>query len=173
MNIFRDQIRKTKIRNGFRFQLGRKESDVSLASCLCLHRLQLGADRKLSTCAAICRLRRVAPGHLRLALPDPSIGRWSDLHAIGHREGSVSYVEESSWAGHGWRRQGLFREGPREVEGHWVWATGTKRKFDSARRCNSCANNRVSNRNAAEGALLEQARSRQTPQEVLILCLGT
>ena len=31
----------------------------------------------------------------------------------------------------------------------------------------------VSNRNAAEGALLEQPRSRQTPQEVLILCLGT
>ena len=30
-----------------------------------------------------------------------------------------------------------------------------------------------SNRDAAEGALLEQPRSRQTPQEVLILCLGT
>ena len=31
----------------------------------------------------------------------------------------------------------------------------------------------VSNRNAAEGAFLEQPRSQQTPQEVLILCLGT
>ena len=31
----------------------------------------------------------------------------------------------------------------------------------------------VSNRNAAEGAFLEQPRSRQTSQEVLILCLGT
>ena len=31
----------------------------------------------------------------------------------------------------------------------------------------------VSNRNAAEGVFLEQPRSRQTPQEVLILCLGT
>ena len=28
-------------------------------------------------------------------------------------------------------------------------------------------------RSAAEGALLEQPRSRQTPQEVLILCLVT
>ena len=43
-------------------------------SCLCL---QLGVDRKLSTCAAICRLCCVAPDHLRLALPDPSIGRRS------------------------------------------------------------------------------------------------
>ena len=31
----------------------------------------------------------------------------------------------------------------------------------------------VSNRSAAEGAVLEQRRSRQTPQEVLILCLVT
>ena len=31
----------------------------------------------------------------------------------------------------------------------------------------------VSNRTAAEGTLLEQPRSRQTPQEVLILCLVT
>ena len=68
-----------------------------------------------------------------------SIDRSTILHAIGHREGSVSYVEESSWAGHNRRRQGIFREGLREVEGHWVWATGTERKFDSARRCNSCA----------------------------------
>ena len=37
----------------------------------------MGVDQKLSTCAAICRLRRVAPGRLRLALPDPSIGRRS------------------------------------------------------------------------------------------------
>ena len=31
----------------------------------------------------------------------------------------------------------------------------------------------ISNRNAAEGALLEQPRSWQTPQEALIICLGT
>ena len=31
----------------------------------------------------------------------------------------------------------------------------------------------VSNRNAPEGALLEQPRSRPTPQEVVILCFGT
>ena len=30
----------------------------------------------------------------------------------------------------------------------------------------------VGNRSAAEGPLLEQLRSRQTPQEVLILCLA-
>ena len=47
---------------------------MSLASCLWL---QVGVDRKLSTCAAICRLRRVAPGPLRLALPDPSIDQRS------------------------------------------------------------------------------------------------
>ena len=51
---------------------------MSLASCL---RLQLGVDRKLSTCAAICRLRRVAPGHLRLALSDPSMGRRSYMQS--------------------------------------------------------------------------------------------
>ena len=111
---------------------------MSLASCLWW--LQLGVDRNFrhTACAAICRFRRVAPGPLRLALPDPSI----DDPTVGRREGSVSYVEESSWTGHDWRRQGLFREGLREVEGHWVWATGTKRKFDSARRCNSWARNR-------------------------------
>ena len=47
-----------------------------------------------------------------------SIDRSTILHAVGHREGSVSYVEESSLAGHDWRRQGLFREGLREVEGY-------------------------------------------------------
>ena len=53
-----------------------------------------GVDRKLSTCAAICRLRRVAPGHLRLALSDPPTGRRSNMQSdIGK---AVSYVEESS-----------------------------------------------------------------------------
>ena len=36
MNILRDQIRKTKIRNGFRFQLGRKRATwVSPVACAC------------------------------------------------------------------------------------------------------------------------------------------
>ena len=44
-----------------------------------------------------------------------SIDRSTILHAVGRRAGSVSYAEESSSAGHEWRRQGLFREGLREV----------------------------------------------------------
>ena len=52
----------------------------------------VGSRPKLPTCAAICRLRRVAPGPLRLALADPSI----DRRSVGRREGSVCYVEERS-----------------------------------------------------------------------------
>ena len=54
------------------------ENNKSVRLILCL---QYGIDRKLSTCAAICRLRRVAPGHLRLALPDSSIGRRSYMQS--------------------------------------------------------------------------------------------
>ena len=89
MNILRDQIRKTKIRNGFRFQLDERERRESRQ--LIVPQRQLGVDRlELSTCAAICRLRRVAPGHLRLALSDPSSSRHrsvddpTSVRAVGH-----------------------------------------------------------------------------------------
>ena len=55
-------------------------------------------------------------------------------------------------------------------EDSWVWETGTKRQFESAAATMQAT---VSNRSAAEGALLAHPRSRQTPQEVLILCLVT
>ena len=51
--------------------------------------------------------------------------------------------------------------------------TGTKRKFDSAWPDAIHAQATGSNRSAADGAVLEQPRSRQTPQEVLILCSVT
>ena len=74
----RPDSKKQKSETAFVSNLDERERRESRQfSCLCL---QLGVDRKLWTCAAICRLRRVAPGHLRyrLALPDPSI-------AIGRR----------------------------------------------------------------------------------------
>ena len=80
MNILRDQIRKTEIsKTAFVSNADERERRESRQfSCLCL---QLGVDRKLSTCAAICRLCRVAPGHLWLALPDQSIGRPSYMQS--------------------------------------------------------------------------------------------
>ena len=53
------------------------------------------------------------------------------------------------------------------MEGYWVWATGTKRKFDSGGDAIH-AQATVSNRSAADRAVFEQPRNRQTPQ---ILCL--
>ena len=103
-----------------------------------------------------------------------SIDRSTILHAVGRREGSVSYVGKSSWAGHDWRRQGLFREGLREVEGHWVWATGSLGSESLIPHGDALhAQATVSNHCAAEEDLLEQPRSRQTPKEVPILCLVT
>ena len=159
------QIGQCLLLVGFNGNPGRKRAmemgrctDVSLASCLCL---QLEVDRKPPTCAAICRLRRVAPGHLRLALPDPSIGRRSCMQSdIG--KASVE-LEESSWAGHDWKRQGLFREDLREVEGHWVWALGTKRKFHSARWCNSCASNRQPPKRGGGSSPWATEKSTNTP----------
>ena len=74
MNILRDQILKTEIRKGFRFDSNsdereRRESRQLLVTAV--------GSRPKTACAVICRLRRVAAGPLRLALPDPSIDRRS------------------------------------------------------------------------------------------------
>ena len=120
--------------------------------------LQMGVDRKLSTCAAICRLRRVAvaPGPLRLALLDPSIDRWSYNRTSEFQKGSVS------WAGHDWRQQGLF-------QGRSAWSGRTLSLSDGYEAnvwillARGDASNRRQPRGKAEGALLEQPRNRQTP----------
>ena len=76
---FATRFGKQRIRNSLSFLTRTKESDVSPAGWLWL---QLGVDRKLSTCASIKRSAGFVvwpvpkvPGPLRLtlALPDPSI----------------------------------------------------------------------------------------------------
>ena len=133
MNILRDHIRKTKIRHGFCFHLGRKRATwFSLAACDCSWE---STENCRSTCAAICNLRRVAAGLLRFAFPDPSIDRRSYMHAAGRMSGRLCFLrsmnkalgddkdffrERSAWSGR-----------TLELERH----LGRKRKFDSARRC--------------------------------------
>ena len=75
-----------------------------------------------------------------------------------------------SWAGHDWRLQGLFL-GISNVCVKWkdteferqVRSESLKRKFESSWLAAMQAT--VGNRSAAEGALLDQPRSRQTPPE--------
>ena len=92
MDILRDQIRKKKIRNGFRFQLGRKR--VSPVACACSWESTAAIDVRSD-------LHASSRGTWLFAVSTSgSIDRSTILllvvHAIGHREGSVSYVEESS-----------------------------------------------------------------------------
>ena len=141
---------------------------MSLPSCLCL---QFGVDRKLSTCAAIFMLRRVAPGHLRLALSDPSIGRRSYMQSDIGKALFLSLKKALE--------QGMIGD-DKDISGK-VCLKWKDTEFERQVRSESLIprgdalheQTTVSNRNAAEGAFLEQPRSRQTPQEVLILCLGT
>ena len=115
--------------------------------------------------------RRVAPGPLRLALPDPSIDRRSNKQSdVGKalfltlkkalEQGMIGDDKDFSgkvcvkWKDTEFERQ--VRSASLIPRGDAIHAQAT-----------------VSNLSAAEGALLEQPRSRQTPQEVLILCVVT
>ena len=115
----------------------------------------------------------MAPGHFGLALPDQSIGRrpfmqWDIGKALfftlkkALEQGMIGNDKDFSgkvcvkWKGTEFEQQV-------EVRSESLIRFREAMQFIRKRT--------VSNRNTAEGALLEQRRSRQTPQKVLILCL--
>ena len=120
----------------------------------------VGSRPKTVDVRSDCRLCRVAPGHLRLALSDPSIGRRSYAY-MQSDIGKARFLTLKNVL-----EQGMIGD-DKDFSGK-VCLKWKDTEFERQVRSESLiprgdaihAQATVSNRNAAEGAFLEQPRSR-------------
>ena len=155
MNILRDQLLKTKIRNGFHFQLGRKRATwVSLTSCACSWESTEN-----------CRRAQRSAGFGQLALG----GQHFRIHRLiddptCSRTGEALFLTLNKALEHGMigDDKDFFKEGLRDRSGRTL---SLSESYESKVGFRAAMQATVGNRTAAEGALLKHTRSRQHPRK--------